>query len=284
MSLKFTATIARPSDYGKAALLCKRATGPHDYTLRILHDVVRDKGLFLAWHNGHLVGMTHFEPCIDGSAWLSMARTDPEWRRRGVAVFLQKQLAAHAKRRNIRILRLWALSDNTPSINACIKGGFRPVCETAHVSFEINNQSKRKRHPLSSSRRSKVSLAPLLSSRYLSKTHGYLAYRWHFVKGDRKLLEKVQRKGELYTIEDSAFILTKPEMRFHSLQCSFSLLRGALPSTLEYVKSIARSQGASIVQGYLPYDHHQLMVARKLGFRVDWWGSHCIVFEKKLSK
>ena len=284
MGLKLTASIARPSDYKAIARLCRRASGPDDYVLWILRYVIKDKELFLAWNKEHLVGMTRFEPCIDGSGWLSMARTNPEWRRRGVALFLQKQLGAHAKRKGIKTLRLWALSQNTPSLNACRKGGFRPVCEAAHVSHRFGNRGKKKERFLPISSRSKIPLKPLLSSRHLSKMQGCLTYKSHFVKADLELLEKVQRKGELYSIEDSAFILTGPEMRFRTLQCSFSLLRGPLPSTLEYVKSIARSQGVSTVRGYIPYDHHQLIVARKFGFQVDWWGNHCIVFEKKLSK
>jgi GNAT superfamily N-acetyltransferase len=282
MSLKLTASIARPSDYEAIARLCKRATGPDDYALRILQDVIKDKGLFLAWHKEHLVGITHLEPCIDGSAWLSMARTDPSWRGRGVALFLQNHLADYARRKEIKTLRLWVLSENVPSLNVCKKGGFRPVCEAAHVTYELGSRERKIERFSPVRSRSKIPLKDLLSSRYLSKMHGYLAYKWHFIKADRKLLERVRRKGELLSIEDSAFIITRPEMRFRTLQSSFSLLRGPMPTALEYVKSIARSLGVSAVRGYVPYDHHQLMVARKFGFHADSWGNHCIVFEEPL--
>lgn len=80
--------LARPSDYQVVARLCRRAVGPEDYVLEILRKVIVDGGLFLAWNQHELAGITHFEECIDGSGWLSMARTDPKWRRHGVALAL----------------------------------------------------------------------------------------------------------------------------------------------------------------------------------------------------
>lgn len=80
------ARIAKPSDYKLVARLCRRAVGPGDYVLQILREVIADRGLFLAFGNGELVGMANFEECIDGSGWLSMGRTDPDWRRRRGAV------------------------------------------------------------------------------------------------------------------------------------------------------------------------------------------------------
>lgn len=68
--------IAGPSDTKVVARLCRRAVGPGDYALRILRDVIAEKGLFLAWSNAQLVGMTNLDGSIDGSAWMNMARTD----------------------------------------------------------------------------------------------------------------------------------------------------------------------------------------------------------------
>ena len=95
VEIQLRATIAKPSDYRLVARLCRRAVGSWDYVLIKLRDVIGEKGLFLAWNGSELVGMTNFDRCIDGSGWLSMARTDPDWRGGGVAVFLQRQIAAH---------------------------------------------------------------------------------------------------------------------------------------------------------------------------------------------
>lgn len=279
--LPFTARIARPSDYRLVARLCRRAVGPRDYVLSILGEVVADKGLFLAWSGEKLVGMTNFETCIDGSGWLSIARTDPECRRRGVALFLQSRIAAHAKQRGMRILRLWTSSKNKPSIRACLRGGFKPVCEAAHVSCSSRPQPRKpKIDPLSS--RSEALLKSFLRSTHLSKMNGYLAYKWHFVKTSRELLEQLLRRKELYKVGGSEFILTKPERSFRILASSLTILNGPIVSSLRSAREIAKGLGAQAIGAYISYDPYLLRTAKKLGFKRDPWGRHCIVFEREL--
>ena len=272
-------SVAQPSDYKSIERLCKRAVGPEDYVLWVLHDVIKDRGLFLAWIGHQLVGMINFDKCVDGSGWLSMARTDPDWQRRGVARFLQRELANHAKKHDIRILRLWTLSTNNASIHACKKGGFHPVCEAAHVSHSFGSKIHRQ---YSHSPNNVISTRTILKSSYLSKMQGYIAYKWHFVKANDALIEKIRRKRELHSLDGSTFILTKPETSFHRLSCSFSLLEGAPVDSMHLVFSKAKSFAVDSVGGYLPYDRHLLDVAWKAGFMVDGWGEHCLVFEKAI--
>jgi GNAT superfamily N-acetyltransferase len=276
-----TARIAKPSDQEQVTRLCKRAVGSRDYVLRILKEVLTDKGLFLAWSNDELVGMLNFDECVDGSGWLSMGRTDPDWRRRGVALFLQQRLAIYARNRGIEYLRLWALSDNRASILAATKAGFRPVCEATHVT-----SSTRGGHKLGETHEPRStysgSLKDLLKSPYLSKMNGYFAYKWHFVKANEELLATLLEKGELDAKDTSAFILTKPEMSFGDRHSAFALLHGTLASALREVKLVANDYGRLFLGSYLPYDTYLLAVAQKNGFRRDSWGKHCIVFEKKI--
>ncbi len=59
--IQLRVTVAKQSDYKLAARLSRRAVGPGDYVLWILHDVITRKGLFLAWTSGKLAGMTNFD-------------------------------------------------------------------------------------------------------------------------------------------------------------------------------------------------------------------------------
>jgi GNAT superfamily N-acetyltransferase len=270
-------SIAQPSDFKAIRRLCRRTAGPGDYVIRILREVIRDRGLFLAWVGDQLVGMTNFDVCIDSNGWLSMARTDPDWQGRGVARFLQRELAERAKKDNIRLLRLWTLSTNRAAIRACEKGGFHTVCEAAHVSHSFRSRNSSQYPHLGSSASSTRSI---LNSSYLSKTQGYFAYKWHFIKANRALIGKIQQKRELCFHDGLTFILTNPETSFHRLTCSFSLLEGDPARLMHLISSKAKSRGVDWVGGYLPYDHHILDVASKTGFKVDGWGNHCLVFEK----
>jgi len=279
--LQLTARIARPSDFRPVAKLCRRAAGPRDYVLSILRETIEYGGLFLAWNDSELVGMTNFEKCIDGSGWLSMARTDPDWRRSGVAIFLQKQTAAHAKKRGITTLRLWTSSRNTPSIRAIMKGEFKQVCEAAHISYHFKTTRKNTAIP-PCSRVSEAQLDTFLNSEYLSQMNGYLAYNWHFIKANKRLLKMIMRRGELYTMGGLAFILTQPEKIFGERATSLSLLIGKVTDSFMSSKDAAKALGAQVMGAYIPYNRYLLRTARELGFRREHWGQHCLVFERNI--
>lgn len=235
----------------------------------------------MAWKGKELVGMTNFEKCIDGSGWLSMARTDPSWRRSGVALFLQRQITAHAQRRGITTLRLWTSSKNKPSISAIRKGGFKQVCEAAHISYY--SRAKGKSTPTRSlSTGSRTRLEPLLQSKYLSQMNGYLAYDWHFVKANTRLLRLIRRKKELYSVGDTVFIQTKPEKIFGRLETGLALLAGPFTDSLRNAKQVARGMGGQNVGGYIPHNKYLLRASRTFGFKSEHWGRHCLVFERKI--
>jgi GNAT superfamily N-acetyltransferase len=274
---QFTARIARPSDFRTIARLCRRAVSPSDYVLLFLRQAIAEKGLFLAWKGEELVGMTDFEKCIDGSGWLSMARTDPAWRRTGVAVFLQRHIVAYAKRRGITALRLWTSSKNKPSLKAIRKGGFRQVCEAAHIYCNIRTKGR----GLAVNRSSGTKLELLLKSRYLSQMNGYMAYKWHFVKAN-KTLPKLLRRREVYSHGESTFVLARTERVFDRVGFSASLLNGPVTASLRNSKEAARALGAQVIRSYVPYDKYLLSAARKLGFRRTPWGLHCLVFERRI--
>ncbi len=277
---QFTATIARPADFRSIVRLCRRAVGPRDYVLFFLRGAIAEKGLFLAWKGQELVGMTNFEKCIDGSSWLSMARTDPAWRRTGVAIFLQRAIAAYAKRRGITTLRLWTSSNNKSSLSAIWKGGFRIICEAAHISCNIRTKTRgRVISPLSGL--SGAQLESLLKSRYLSQMNGYMAYKWHFVKAN-KSLPKLLHKRELYSCGESTFVLARTERVFGRVGFSATLLNGPVTAGLRNSKETARLLGAQVIRAYVPYDRYLLTAASKLGFRTPPWGRHCLVFERKM--
>jgi len=208
-----------------------------------------------------------------------MARTDPAWRRRGVATFLQRQIIDYARGERIDALRLWTLSNNKASIIACEKGGFKQVCEAAHVSCRLRVKKKEKRVLPTST--SNTQLQSFLRSGYLGKMNGYVARQWYFMRTSERLLRRLQRQGELYVVEDSAFLVTRPEIRFKEPQSSLTILTGPVPKSMNNAKKIAGALGAKILSSYIPYERYQLSIAKKCGFRRILWGKHCLVFEKK---
>ncbi len=224
--------------------------------------------------------MTNFDKCVDGSGWLSMARTDPAWRRRGVATFLQRQIIDYAREKGIGPLRLWTSSKNKASVNVCEKGGFKQVCEAAHVSCRLRVEKKAKRVLPTSASNTQLQL--FLRSDYSSKMNGYIARGWHFMRSSESLLRQLEEQGELYVAEDSAFLLTRPEIRFKEPQSSLTILIGPVQKSMKSAKKMAEALGTKILSSYIPYEPYPLSIAKKCGFRRSPWGKHCLVFEKKV--
>ena len=281
MSLRFEARIAGPSDYERIVRLCSRAVGPGDYVIQRLKHVIGQRRLFLAFSGEELVGMSNFTRLIDDAGWFGMARTDPKWRRKGVAIFLQQAKAAYARKLGIKKLRLFVLSTNTPSLRACLKGGFKPVSEAAHLTLTLKSRSNSGgNHALKISRRELIE--PLLKSKYLGKMKGYAGYRWNFVKMDLRVLEKISRQGEIYSLENAEFILNRPDEFESGEHREFTLLSGSFEKGLNSVISVASQLGSDSIGTFIPYEPYLIYLTRELGFRDDSWGWHCICLEKKI--
>lgn len=279
-SVTLRVSVAKQSDRPLIARLCRRAVGKYDYVLRILPTIISRDTLFLAWDGNALVGMTNFDRCIDGSGWLSVARTDPNWRGRGVATFLQLKIAAYAKHRGIGTLRLWVSSENKPSLRACEHGGFKQVCEAAHISSNLTLAKPRTK--VNSNSLSETQLLALLKSGYVAKTRGYIGYRWHFVKLTQSLLTHLQDEGEIYVTGNATLLVSWPKKTFRAPQSSLAILEGQFGKSLTDAKEIARHMGARILSSYIPYSPYEISVARRLGFGRQPWGRHCLVFEKNI--
>jgi len=207
-------------------------------------------------------------------------KNGPAWRRHGVATFLQRQIIDYAREKGIGPLRLRTSSKNKASVNACEKGGYKQVCEAAHVSCRLRVKKKAKRVLPTSA--SKTQLQLFLRSDYSSKMNGYIASGWYFMRSSERLLRQLEKQGDLYVAEDSVFLLTRPEIRFKEPQSSLTILTGSVPKSMKSAKKIAGALGAKILSSYIPYEHYQLSIARKCGFRRSPWGKHCLVFEKKI--
>jgi GNAT superfamily N-acetyltransferase len=282
-NMQFEARLAGQSDLRVITRLCRRAVGPRDYVLYILTETIKANGLFLAYCQRELVGITNLEQCIDGSGWLNMARTDPVWRRKGVALFLQQQIVEHARSRGIRKLRLWASFRNRPSINAIRKGGFKLVCEAVHISSHFRLHERQSRiSPLSTA--SETELDSLLRSKHISDMNGYIAYKRHFVRADKPLLKLLLQKRELYRVGDEVFILTNSRRVSGEYQTNLALLTGAVTRSFRVSKEIANNLGTKHVAAYVPRNRYVLRTAREFGFKSESWGEHCLVFEKSIAR
>ncbi len=286
-SSSFTSRLAKLADQKALERLCKRAVGPHDYVLDLLSENIRKKRIFAVFSSrseDELIGMSSFVPVLfDRSGWLGMARTDPNWRGKGVAQFLQRCIASHAKKKSINSLRFFVHFANRPSIRAATKGGFKAVAEVSHISLNLKALAFKKGRLSRDLARvelveSEPNLSEILESNYTKKMNGYLHYAWEFVRASRPNLKYIEKRKELFSYEDSSFILVKLDGEY----AEFSLLSGRTKATLLRVVKSAQGMSLSNLGAFVPYDPQIIKTARSLGFKQDAWGRRGFLFEKAI--
>jgi GNAT superfamily N-acetyltransferase len=269
--------IARATDLSDIADLCRRAVGPYDYVIPRLEAIIWKKQLFIVFSGSKLVAMSNFTRAIDGSGWLSMARTDPQFRGRGIAQFMQRSVATRARRMGIQKLRFWILSTNSSSLRAAEKGGFAQVSEATHLSRNLGDLTKNLRSKGSVSHTYSDSF--LSDSRYLKMMKGFCGYKNTFVKMNLKTLAAVP-KHEIHNMTRSAFILAGPDSVEQSGE--FSLLQGEMGQALNDLITEASRSSLKSLGGFVPTSYSLVRVARRFGFRVDPWARRALIFEKKI--
>jgi GNAT superfamily N-acetyltransferase len=301
--MEYNARIATERDKDEIKKLCARVMGDDDYVIRILDRTIPAGGLFLAFDGERMVGLSNFQKCFDGSAWLSMARTDPDYRGRRVAGFLQKTMTAHARKIGVNKLRFLINSSNTPSLRAAARGGFKAIFETAHLSCEIKNSHKKKEAELShasslslswsSNARQIPSTATnseiksiLSSSKYVFGVKMHFGFGWHFEHATLHSMRAVAETGRIYASGDrnSVFIFGGAEKWDGGQHGEFFILKGRLGKTLEAAKQFGARSGLSTVGAFLPYNRYFINTAtRDHEFKVDSWADHGIVFERSIN-
>jgi GNAT superfamily N-acetyltransferase len=243
----------------------------------MLREVISNGHLFLVFQKDELVGMSNFKKIIDGHGWLSMARTDPDWRGKGVAQFLQQSIGSYAKKRGSSKLRMFVLETNEASLRAAAKGGFKEVCD---VSFMYRKVRKLK-NP-STPIPARPSIKSLLESPYVKDLGGYMGYWWEIVKASREVFRRILAKGEIYSKNTATVAITGHDTSEREVYRDLTVLEGPLGTALQLGLDTAQALGTDSLGTFLPYKSSVLKIATNAGFKKSSWGWHLIVLEKSV--
>lgn len=82
------------------------------------------------------VGIAHLSIDKPHEIWLSGARTDPKFRRMGVATAITKKCLEYAKKKGAKVARLVTESDNIAARTLVQKLGFKQIAEFAEMKTE----------------------------------------------------------------------------------------------------------------------------------------------------
>ena len=264
----------------KAAIvrLCKRSVR-NDYVLLFLDGFLKDGGMFIALDGKRVVGMMKYTKCIGGDGWLGAARTDPKYRRRGVASSIMEACMKHAASQGAKFVRSWTSRTNKSAMMAGQHAGFREVGAFTRVRKRV------KRTDMNCKlwqERSISRIWPLIRNSKLMKDSGFYApIPFDFVKVTRKVLSEAVSNGWIYRIDDNICFIDEDAWGDEWKDVlEFTPLTGDVKLLLREGLLFTQDKGKKELHIFLPFNSPSLRTAIRMGFKVVSWGREAVLFEK----
>lgn len=262
------------------AALCRSAVGEDDYVLEILDDHILRAVTYVALEGDRIVGSMTYREVFDGSAWLSAARTHPDYREKGVATSLLQSLEGVARMKGLPTLRLWTSASNAAGVASFQSNGFREVARFTRMQAPAaRSETKSHLEPL---RYTESLWSSIESSDVLRRSNFYLAHEYVFVPVARATIHLLSSKGALWGWDRNGVALAEATETFVEHVLELEPLFGDVAAILKEAPAIAKARGKTRVESFLPHDRAILEVARDAGFKPTSWGQEAILCEKSL--
>jgi GNAT superfamily N-acetyltransferase len=276
----WTTRRASKADRGRLVALCHAAVGEDDYVPAFVDEFLRTGAVFAAEDAGQIIGMMVYHDVPDGSAWLHAARTDPDYRRQGVATALMADCERLASEQRRSALRLWAAASNRASVDANQKYGFRERARFSRMRAPASKSGETlPLRPLTLSPSTWLSIA---NSSLLRKTSSYVFHEFYFLPLTRTNARWLARDEALWRLGPNGLSISDDYEEPSGKDLQVQLLFGDPAKVLSAAPAIARARGATRVESFLPHDSGLLETARRAGFAPMEWGQEAILFEKPL--
>jgi ribosomal protein S18 acetylase RimI-like enzyme len=267
-------------DREKVRELCVSAVGHDDYVIFMLDGLIRRAATMIALDEGKVIGMMAYHRQMDGSAWISSARTHPDYRRRGVATSIMRSCEDLAKEHGDGPLRLWTESNNESGKAAFAKVGFREVGRFTRMSAPPTNPGPVEDFgPLGYSERLWNAVR---SSQILSRSNFYLDHGFGFLKVTRGLFKTLVDRGFVYGWGRNVAVMS--EFMFAGMETlEAQILLDDPRETLRDLPAIAGANNMEQVHTFLPHEAELIRAARNAGFELIDWGMEAILCEKEIT-
>ena len=245
----------------------------------MLDDLILRATTLIAMDEGKVIGMMAYHGQMDGSAWISSARTHPDYQRRGVATSIIRSCEDLAREHGVGPLRLWTEADNESGKAAFMSNGFREVGRFTRMTASPATAAREVDFgPLEYSERLWVRVR---SSRVLSKSDSYLNHGFGFLKVDRGLFKTLVDKGFVFGWGRNVVVMS--EFMFNGMETlEAQILLDHPEEVLTDLLAIAKATNMGQVHTFIPHDAEIVDAARKAGFGLIDWGMEAILCEKKV--
>ncbi|MGC8895418.1 MAG: GNAT family N-acetyltransferase [Candidatus Bathyarchaeia archaeon] len=289
---KISVRKAKNSDREAVFNFCKKTWSWGDYIPNVWDKWLKEKNgrVFIATINNAPVGISHLSIDKPHEVWLSGARTDPKYRRMGVATAITKKCLEYAKKKGAKVARLVTESDNAAARTLLQKLGFKQIAEFVEMTTEKIAKEKSKNSKWIEENEIKTVWNYLQNSEGYRKAAGLYTVLFHWFSLEKNDLEQFvkQRKAILHMNEENKIDgltliedATAQEWHKNTIQtCYIDGDSNAVLDMIKFLKNHCYNIGIKKIYGFA-CNHKPITTAlEKLGFKLP--DTTEIVYEKKI--
>jgi RimJ/RimL family protein N-acetyltransferase len=283
---------ARASDREAVFKFCKKTWSWGDYIPRVWDKWLEEKSgrVFIATIDHVPVGITHLSLDKPHEIWLSGARTDPNYRRVGVATAITKKCLDYAKRKGVKVARLTTESDNIAAQAAIKKLGFKPTSEFVEMAAEKLVKENGRNSNWAEKTDTNAIWNYLQTSEAYRKAAGLYTVLFHWFSLEKEDLKRFieQRKAIVHLSEKSKIDglvlfddVTAQEWHENTIQtCYIDGDDTAVLDMIRLLKNHCHTIGIKKIYGFARSHKPIITALEKLGFEQQETSE--IVYEKKI--
>ncbi|RLI18781.1 hypothetical protein DRO44_00175 [Candidatus Bathyarchaeota archaeon] len=282
---------AKSSDKEAVFNFCRKTWSWGDYIPKVWDKWLKEKNsiVFVATINKVPVGISHLTIDKPSEVWLSGARTDPNYRRMGVATAITKKCLKYAQVKGAKIARLVTESNNKAAQRVLQKLGFQPITEfveakTENITKEVSENSR-----WAEVKDINSAWAYLQNSEVYRESAGLYTVLFHWYSLEKEDLEKFVKQRKVILHENSKGVdglvlidnASSREWREKSLQtCYIDGDYTAALDMLKFLKNHCYTIGIQKIYAFTCNYKPIVKALDKLGFEIDEPTE--IVYAKKL--
>lgn len=243
----------------------------------ILDELMKLAVMFIALDGSKVIGLAAYRKQRDGSAWISSARTHPDYRRKGVAAAIMKACEDHAEKDGANALRLWTEVDNPAGRALASKMGFKEVGRFAQMTAP--SRPGVLGEELVKLRYADDMWSAVETSELMRATQSHSALGFGFVRISKPVLKALVGDGFVFGWDRNIATLSWRIFAGCSI-LEAQLLRGDFAEALSDLRTIAGENDIERVYSWLPHIEGVLDTAKRAGYASIEWGKEALLFEK----
>lgn len=283
---------ARESDRDAVFEFCRHTYSWGDYIPHVWDKWLNEPNgrVFVATLDNDVpIGIQHITIDKPGEAWLSGARTAPQYRRMGVASAITMKCLEYAKSKGVKVVRLVTESNNIAAIAAVQKMGFKPVAE--FLEMELKNPPLAKSNTSCWANMSQLDNVwnYLQTSNVYSLAAGLYTVLYHWYSLDKPDLRRFIAEGKAIvhssgeTIQGLILVDSAVAREWHENAIQTCYVDGDFTAAFEMAKFLSaqcHKQGIEKIYGFACNYPPVIEALERLGFKKP--ETKAIVFEKRL--